>query len=114
MYLVDDVAAFLAGKPSLEVTIPARRIPDGVVAGVRDPTGKHPVYLCGPPGLAAAVRRALPQAGLPKEQLHGERFDFSMRPCLVRLTSPDVGTPIATSKGQAASDRHDERPSCGR
>jgi len=34
------------------------------------------VYLCGPPGLAAAVRRALQQAGLPDEQLHEERFDF--------------------------------------
>jgi len=39
MYLVEDVTAFLAGKPSLKVTIPARPIPDGVVAGVQDPTG---------------------------------------------------------------------------
>jgi predicted ferric reductase len=34
------------------------------------------VYLCGPPGMAAAARRALKQAGLPEEQLHEERFDF--------------------------------------
>jgi predicted ferric reductase len=32
------------------------------------------VYLCGPPGLAAAVREALSEAGLPSEQLHEERF----------------------------------------
>jgi predicted ferric reductase len=34
------------------------------------------VYLCGPPGMATAARRALKQAGLPDEQLHEERFDF--------------------------------------
>jgi predicted ferric reductase len=34
------------------------------------------VYLCGPPGLARAARRALRQAGLPALQLHEERFDF--------------------------------------
>ena len=33
------------------------------------------VYLCGPPGLAAATRDALRQAGLPSCQLHEERFD---------------------------------------
>ena len=32
------------------------------------------VYLCGPPGLAAALRRALRGAGLPDAQLHEERF----------------------------------------
>ena len=32
------------------------------------------VYLCGPPGLAAAVRASLAQAGLPPERLHEERF----------------------------------------
>ena len=34
------------------------------------------VYLCGPPGMAGAVRRALREAGLPEGQLHEERFDF--------------------------------------
>jgi ferredoxin-NADP reductase len=34
------------------------------------------VYLCGPPGMAGAVRRALRQAGLADGQLHEERFDF--------------------------------------
>jgi predicted ferric reductase len=34
------------------------------------------VYLCGPPGLAAAVRRSLRRLGLPVAQLHEERFDF--------------------------------------
>lgn len=32
------------------------------------------VYLCGPPGMAAAVRRSLAEAGLPATQLHEERF----------------------------------------
>jgi predicted ferric reductase len=34
------------------------------------------VYLCGPPGLATAVREALRGAGLPDGQLHEERFAF--------------------------------------
>jgi ferredoxin-NADP reductase len=34
------------------------------------------VYLCGPPGMADAVRDALRGAGLPAEQRHEERFDF--------------------------------------
>ena len=34
------------------------------------------VYLCGSPSLSAAVRRALRAAGLPKQQLHEERFAF--------------------------------------
>jgi predicted ferric reductase len=32
------------------------------------------VYLCGPPGMSAAVRRSLLRAGLPPAQLHEERF----------------------------------------
>lgn len=34
------------------------------------------VYLCGSPRLAAGVRKALRDAGLPDAQLHEERFDF--------------------------------------
>jgi predicted ferric reductase len=34
------------------------------------------VYMCGPPGLMAAVREALLDAGLPVGQLHEERFDL--------------------------------------
>ena len=34
------------------------------------------VYLCGPPAMADAVRRALRDAGLPPRYLHEERFDF--------------------------------------
>lgn len=34
------------------------------------------VYLCGPPGMAKAVRRSLLRAGLPPSQLHEERFGF--------------------------------------
>jgi predicted ferric reductase len=34
------------------------------------------VYMCGSPGLTAAVRGSLREAGLPPEQLHEERFNF--------------------------------------
>jgi ferredoxin-NADP reductase len=32
------------------------------------------VYLCGPPGMSAAIRNSLHQAGLPATHLHEERF----------------------------------------
>jgi ferredoxin-NADP reductase len=32
------------------------------------------VYLCASPGLSAALRRSLRQAGVPSAQLHEERF----------------------------------------
>ena len=34
------------------------------------------VYLCGPPGMTDAVRRALRSAGLPSTQMHEERFGW--------------------------------------
>jgi ferredoxin-NADP reductase len=34
------------------------------------------VYMCGSPGLTAAVRPSLRNAGLPPDQLHEERFAF--------------------------------------
>jgi ferredoxin-NADP reductase len=37
---------------------------------------RRDVYLCGPPGLTAALRTALSEAGLPRGQLLEERFAF--------------------------------------
>jgi ferredoxin-NADP reductase len=37
---------------------------------------RRDVYMCGPPGLTTAVRRALLTAGLPATHLHEERFSF--------------------------------------
>ncbi|MGZ6791505.1 MAG: hypothetical protein ACXVGH_10800 [Mycobacteriales bacterium] len=34
------------------------------------------VYMCGPPGLTKALRKAMLGAGLPASQLHEERFTF--------------------------------------
>jgi ferredoxin-NADP reductase len=34
------------------------------------------VYLCGSPGMAAAVRSSLAGVGLPSGRLHEERFAF--------------------------------------
>jgi ferredoxin-NADP reductase len=34
------------------------------------------VFMCGPPGLMTAVRTSLRQAGLPRHQVHEERFDL--------------------------------------
>jgi ferredoxin-NADP reductase len=42
---------------------------------VPDLTGRD-VFMCGPPGLMAAVRQSLREVGLPRAQLHEERFDL--------------------------------------
>ena len=36
----------------------------------------HDVYLCGPPGLTAAVTRELLSAGVRRRQIHRESFEF--------------------------------------
>ncbi|MFE3764026.1 ferric reductase-like transmembrane domain-containing protein [Streptomyces sp. NPDC059104] len=37
---------------------------------------EHDVYLCGPPGMAEATRRALLRAGVPAGRVHSECFSF--------------------------------------
>jgi predicted ferric reductase len=44
-----------------------RRVPD---------LADHDVFLCGPPGLTAAVTRELREAGLRRRQIHLESFEF--------------------------------------
>ncbi|MEU7636843.1 ferric reductase-like transmembrane domain-containing protein [Streptomyces sp. NPDC039016] len=36
----------------------------------------HEVYLCGPPGMTSAARRALRGAGVPRHRIHHESFEF--------------------------------------
>lgn len=36
----------------------------------------HEVYLCGPPGMTSAARRALRAAGVPRHHIHHESFEF--------------------------------------
>jgi predicted ferric reductase len=37
---------------------------------------QHDVYLCGPPGLTAALTRELRDAGVPRRRIHHESFEF--------------------------------------
>jgi predicted ferric reductase len=66
VWFVAGRRAELAGNPLSggELT---RRVP-----GLID----HDVYLCGPPGLTAAVTRELLDAGVPRRQIHRESFEF--------------------------------------
>jgi ferredoxin-NADP reductase len=40
---------------------------------------EHDVYLCGPPGMTAAVRGELAAAGVSGHRIHEERFAFGSR-----------------------------------
>lgn len=61
VYLLGDNRACLS-PPAL-----LKHVPD---LAARD------VYLCGPPGMADAVRTSVLEAGLPAKHLHEERFAF--------------------------------------
>jgi ferredoxin-NADP reductase/DMSO/TMAO reductase YedYZ heme-binding membrane subunit len=63
-YAVDDPAGY-----ALPLT--ARGLAS-VVADLRD----HDVYLCGPPGMTAAARAALREAGVPRRRIHHESFEL--------------------------------------
>jgi ferredoxin-NADP reductase len=73
---LDDIAArrgarvgYLLGEDRTPLTAAGLRrlIPD---------LPDRDVFMCGSPGLTAAVRTSLQEAGLPSEQLHEERFAF--------------------------------------
>ena len=72
----DDIAfrrgarvEYVVGEDFTLLTTPAlsRLVPD---------LQQRDVFLCGPPGLAGALRTSLQQLGLPAQQLHEERFDL--------------------------------------
>jgi predicted ferric reductase len=58
--------ADLGGDP-LSATALRANIPD---------IAEHDVYLCGPPGMTAAVTRELRIAGVPRRHVHQESFEF--------------------------------------
>ena len=49
--------------------------PGALLANIPD-LAQHDVYLCGPPGMTAAVTRALRAARVPRRQVHHESFEF--------------------------------------
>ncbi|MCW2989695.1 MAG: ferric reductase [Solirubrobacterales bacterium] len=46
---------------------------EALVPGLRD----HDVFLCGPPGMVAAIRRTLHEARVPRRNIHLEEFAFA-------------------------------------
>ncbi|MFD8544508.1 ferric reductase-like transmembrane domain-containing protein [Streptomyces sp. NPDC059649] len=63
-YFVDEPAAYSA---PLTARALGRLVPD---------LAAHEVYLCGPPGMTTAARRALRGAGIPRRHIHHESFEF--------------------------------------
>jgi predicted ferric reductase len=66
VWFVAGRRAELDGDP-LSASQLADRVPDLI---------DHEVYLCGPPGLTAAVTRELRAAGVPRRHIHRESFEF--------------------------------------
>ncbi|MEY7977512.1 ferric reductase-like transmembrane domain-containing protein [Streptomyces pilosus] len=56
--------------------VPDRLAPAELARLVPDLTDRD-VYVCGPPGMTAAVLRSLRQLGVPRRQIHHERFSLA-------------------------------------
>lgn len=56
--------------------VPDRLAPPELARLVPDITDRD-VYVCGPPGMAGAVLRTLRELGVPKPQIHSERFSLA-------------------------------------
>ncbi|MEU9353077.1 ferredoxin reductase family protein [Streptomyces griseoloalbus] len=56
--------------------VPDRLAPGELSRLVPDLTGRD-VYVCGPPGMTTAVLRTLRELGVPKQQIHYERFSLA-------------------------------------
>ncbi|MGW1168130.1 ferredoxin reductase family protein [Streptomyces sp. NPDC001153] len=56
--------------------VPDRLAPDELARLVPD-IGARDVFLCGPPGMMTAVLRSLADLGVPKRQIHFERFSLA-------------------------------------
>lgn len=69
-YVVDEPAAF-GVRSSASSPLTARGLADLV-----PDLPRHEVYLCGPPGMTDAARRALREAGVPRRSVHHESFEF--------------------------------------
>ena len=66
LWFVAGTRADLGGDPLMAVAL-STRIPG---------LAKHDVYVCGPPGMTAAVTRQLRDAGVPRRHIHHESFEF--------------------------------------
>jgi ferredoxin-NADP reductase len=63
-YAVED-------PPEYALPLTARGLAS-ITPDIRD----HDVYLCGPPGMMAAARVALREAGVPRHRVHHESFEL--------------------------------------
>ncbi|WP_410672496.1 ferric reductase-like transmembrane domain-containing protein [Amycolatopsis sp. cmx-4-68] len=64
LWILTGTRAELGGDP---LTRLRQHVPD---------LARHDVYLCGPPGMTAAVHAELRAAGVPRRQIHHESFEF--------------------------------------
>ena len=66
MWFATGHRADLGGNPLTAASI-TKRIPG---------LARHDVYVCGPPGMTAAVTRELLAAGVKRRHVHVESFEF--------------------------------------
>jgi predicted ferric reductase len=73
---LDDIAARRGVRVQYIVGEGRDRLSSGALRSMVPDLPGRDVFMCGPPGLMMAVRKSLREAGLPRQQLHEERFDL--------------------------------------
>jgi ferredoxin-NADP reductase len=73
---LDDIAARRGARVHYIVGEGRDRLSAGALRSLAPDLTERDFFMCGPPGLMSAVRQSLRNAGLPRHQLHEERFDL--------------------------------------
>jgi ferredoxin-NADP reductase len=76
---LDAIAAARGARVHYSVDTPAEYslpLTGAALGSVVPDLREHDVYLCGPPGMAAAAHLALRAAKVPRRRIHHESFEF--------------------------------------
>jgi ferredoxin-NADP reductase len=79
--LYDELRELAIGKGAELHLVTGPPVPDRLapreLAHLVPDVADRDVYLCGPPGMTSAVLRSLRELGVPKPQIHCERFSLA-------------------------------------
>ncbi|MFD9218938.1 ferric reductase-like transmembrane domain-containing protein [Streptomyces sp. NPDC060064] len=73
---LDEIAAVRGTRVLYAVGEGALPLTAESLCGAIGDLAEHEVYLCGPPGMTAAAKDALRDAGVPRRHIHHESFEF--------------------------------------
>ena len=76
---LEEIRVMAANNPNLSLRTVAtgKDVPDlNILLPDATAMAQHDCYLCGPPGMVAGLRKALPNRGITPRHIHFENFEF--------------------------------------